>query len=802
MSRRDKPRKGEYSKPQQRQKGKNPPPTQPREKGKRSTTSTAPLLQPGEKAINLKKLLFYYIGIFLFTFALYANTYNHTWVLDDYGAFKLNIYVTKGVDGYKDILTKTYRHGSGFYTDNLYRPFSQLIFATLWQISPDNPGLYHLVNAFFYALCAVLLFALLRKMFVRQHLLIPLLITALYAAHPMHTEVVANIKGLDDIMSLFFLLLTMIFTLRFVEATNLRSRILNIVAVFLFFLCAFFSKENAITMLPIIPLMIYFFRKAPIKDYVVVIVALLIPTAIYLYTRFSILSNYPSSKDFTVSIMDHYYYDLYDKNIFSYWATAIMLLGKYLLLLFIPYEQVCDYSYSQLPFATFASWTTLLSLIVHLGLLIYAISQIKKKNPVAFGILFYICTMSIFSNLFIRIGSSFADRFLFLPSLGFCIAIVCFIFQLFKNKVGERVSFSKASSKIIVIGFVIIITLFSTKTILRAADWVDQMTLFGKDVQKSDNSAHMRLYWGLALRDKGLDYKDANEGEKDWNVIQENNKKFIEWTWKAIEQFKKGISIYPGSADCNEQLGIAYDNLYPFYPEEKYRDTAEYYYLNALKIVPSKAATNSNVAKIYFDRGEIQKAKKYYLYSIFYDPLFADGYFNLGSSYGMLGLYDSSFYYYRKCLTFTPDRAECYTFMGLNYTNLGNIDSALAMYKKAISINKYSNNAYILIAKLYLSIQKFDEAEAITNDALEANPYNGEAYFIKGLLKIYGKETQVKDYDGAMADFSKCIKYAPEIAEAYVEKGRIFDMRHQRDSAQFYYEIAFNMNPNLFVLRK
>ena len=106
-----------------------------------------------------------------------------------------------------------------------------------------------------------------------------------------------------------------------------------------------------------------------------------------------------------------------------------------------------------------------------------------------------------------------------------------------------------------------------------------------------------------------MDYKDANEGEKDWNVIQENNKKFIEWTWKAIEQFKKGISIYPGSADCNEQLGIAYDNLYPFYPEEKYRDTAEYYYLNALKIVPSKAATNSNVAKIYFDRGEIQKAK-------------------------------------------------------------------------------------------------------------------------------------------------------------------------------------------------
>ena len=227
--------------------------------------------------------------------------------------------------------------------------------------------------------CVPFYFALLRKMFVRQHLLIPLLITALYAAHPMHTEVVANIKGLDDIMSLFFLLLTMIFTLRFVEATNLKSRILNIVAVFLFFLCAFFSKENAITMLPIIPLMIYFFRKAPIKDYVVVIVALLIPTAIYLYTRFSILSNYPSSKDFTVSIMDHYYYDLYDKNIFSYWATAIMLLGKYLLLLFILTNKFAITRTAN-SLCHICKLTTLLSLIVHLGLLIYAISQIKRKS--------------------------------------------------------------------------------------------------------------------------------------------------------------------------------------------------------------------------------------------------------------------------------------------------------------------------------------------------------------------------------------------------------------------------------------
>lgn len=67
-----------------------------------------------------------FIAIFIFSFILYINTYQHNWVLDDFGAYKLNLYVTQGIDGFSDIMTKTYRHGSGFYTDNLYRPFHNL----------------------------------------------------------------------------------------------------------------------------------------------------------------------------------------------------------------------------------------------------------------------------------------------------------------------------------------------------------------------------------------------------------------------------------------------------------------------------------------------------------------------------------------------------------------------------------------------------------------------------------------------------------------------------------------------------
>ena len=72
------------------------------------------------------------ISIFLFSFLLYANTFHHGWVLDDYGVFVENRYVTAGVEGWKDILTHTYRDGNGFFSDKLYRPISQMMFALEW----------------------------------------------------------------------------------------------------------------------------------------------------------------------------------------------------------------------------------------------------------------------------------------------------------------------------------------------------------------------------------------------------------------------------------------------------------------------------------------------------------------------------------------------------------------------------------------------------------------------------------------------------------------------------------------------
>ena len=58
-----------------------------------------------------------------------------------------------------------------------------------------------------------------------------------------------------------------------------------------------------------------------------------------------------------------------------------------------------------------------------IGLIGYSIWSLwkQKRDPLVFGILFYLITLSVVSNLVFPIGTNMAERFLFMPSIGFCL---------------------------------------------------------------------------------------------------------------------------------------------------------------------------------------------------------------------------------------------------------------------------------------------------------------------------------------------------------------------------------------------
>ena len=150
--------------------------------------------------------VFRILGFFVFGIALliYLNTLNHSYVLDDFSTIKDNRVTTQGLKAIGDIFSHYYRYGYYTSDDGLYRPLPVAIFAIEWWLAPNNPSFAHFVNIMLYALTGWLLFMTLKKLMKNYNVILPFIVTLLFIAHPIHTEVVANIKSLDELLGFLF----------------------------------------------------------------------------------------------------------------------------------------------------------------------------------------------------------------------------------------------------------------------------------------------------------------------------------------------------------------------------------------------------------------------------------------------------------------------------------------------------------------------------------------------------------------------------------------------------------------------
>src|SRR5688572_30865975 len=136
----------------------------------------------------------------LFAFALYANTLSHDYTVDDGTVISNNKITKKGISAIPEIFSTSYRAGFWERQEGLYRPLSVAMFAIEWELAPENPSPGHWINVILYALTAFLMMMTLSNIFKNYSPLLPLLATLLFVVHPIHTEVVANIKSRDEIL--------------------------------------------------------------------------------------------------------------------------------------------------------------------------------------------------------------------------------------------------------------------------------------------------------------------------------------------------------------------------------------------------------------------------------------------------------------------------------------------------------------------------------------------------------------------------------------------------------------------------
>ncbi|NPD47435.1 MULTISPECIES: tetratricopeptide repeat protein [unclassified Lentimicrobium] len=634
--------------------------------------------------------------ITLFGLFLYLNTINHGYVLDDASVITDNRIVKEGFGGFGEILTTSYRHGYDEKYQNLYRPLSLLMFAAEWQMAPNQAWLGHLINIILYGFTGFIVFMTLLKVLKKYHIVLPFIICLIFIAHPIHTEVVANIKSRDEILSFLFSVLTLYTFWLYAERTEKKYLFGSLALFFL----AFLSKEGSVTFILVIPLSVLFFaEKEKVKSLLPRTALYLIPFLAYMMIRTMVLGEAKMS-DQTVSILDN---SLIEAPILERWATALVILGKYFYQLVWPVSLVSDVSYSQVPLVGFGNGGVLVSLLLYLSIFIGALLSWKKNKVLSYGIFFFLFTLSLYSNIFVMVGTNYAERMLYFASLGFSIMVSVGILKLFKVKVKEAQQektvfhFFKNHSKVLAFTSVILV-FYGFKTIERNRDWKSSYSLYSADIEKSPNSAHLRYHYGLeVMQDKGL--KTANPNEA------------IQFLDKSIEQFQYALKIYPNYYDAFEQIGLANYRKGLNYKKigqqalsnsnqnqaQKYADLMNQHFLMAReqyeKTIQYKesAVTYQNFGALYFDMGDTENALKYSLRAIELSPNDANSYSNIGSIYGMSGNYQEAIKYFNKALELNHENpASIHIFLAKTYEFLNQQNKAQKHYKLAKSIQNKS----------------------------------------------------------------------------------------------------------------
>lgn len=610
-------------------------------------------------SIDKKLVIKLSLVLALIAFLLYSNTLKHQFVLDDYSVIKENQLTKGGTASLKEIFATSYRTGYGNNENNLYRPLTKAMFAIEWQISPNNAHFHHLINVLMYALVCVLLFIVLLR-YTKINIYMLFIVALLFAAHPIHTEVVANIKSRDEISSMLFLLLSLLCIHKYLA----NDKILLLLSALGCFFLALLSKESAIVYAALAPLFIYFFTETPMKNNIKISGSLVAVGLLYIMLHIKIIGSLGIPN---IPVIDNSL--LYTSNVIEQKATAIYIMGKYFLLMLFPHPLSCDYSFDTIPIVkSIGNIGFLLALAFHVFLLYYAIKKIKEKHILSFCILFYLGSMALASNIFMLIGTHLAERLLFFPSIAFCLAAVYLLCKVLKIDLTDPLKYTSLfkinSTLLMIIGGVLL--LYSIKTYSRNKDWKSDTTLFGHDLETVPNSAHMLFYYAnnLANKDSLNAVKSPAEREKRLLIAQ-----------KSITKALKLYELFPDAHNVAGRI----------YYEQKNYEAAFKDYSRAMEMNPGKGMYHNNAGTCLFATGNYTEAAKAFEKAAEIDKYDTDARCNLGSAYGAMGeaartkgevensqkLFMLAIDNFKKAAEIDPNNKSALQFLGITYKNIG-----------------------------------------------------------------------------------------------------------------------------------
>jgi len=670
--------------------------------------------------------------LFIISVGVYANTLWNGYVYDDVTVITQNSFVKKGFGGMAEILATPRLYGFEGKKDPTYRPLCLLLFAAEYAVFGSNPAEGHLINILLFAACVILLFRFLDKLFNGQKTTVCLAAACLFALHPVHTEVVANIKSRDELLCFAFAFLSLIRFIDYAETGKRQNLIIGAVALF----ASFLAKETVISFVLVIPLIFFFYKNEDRKRSIYVSIVSCCIALLYLGVRWKVLSGYSLDH---LEFIDNPLVDA--PTAASKLATCLYITGDYIRLLFIPFPLICDYDISTIPYCGFGNALVWLSLAGVTFLVIAGLYRLIKfpKDPWAFSILFFLFTIVLFTNLLMLIGAEMAERFLFFASAGFCLFMALAVEQLLAR---WPVASTPLRNKVILFAVLPVGLIYALVTIVRNTDWKNNATLFSADLAKAPYDRRLNESLAKELMANVYPY-ETNPAAK---------KAILE---KSVACFKKITERYPDDLFSYLYISKTYfvDSCY---------DSAAHYCLKALAINPGHPRANLMLGEIYLKAAHPLQAIHYYKLA-FDGPIPSASICNaIGICYMQLHAYDSATRWLHKTLDAQPGFPDARFNLGMSYLAETRYDSAQFYLEQEIALQPGNLNAANNLAGIYYNAGAYAQSIRLFRKIVDADPRNVLAW--SNLGHCYFKLGQ---YDSAIATLNRSLlidhSYIPDV---------------------------------------
>jgi len=606
--------------------------------------------------------------ILIVSIGVYLNSLPNEFVYDDRAQVLENQWI-RDVKNVPEIFLSNVWAFEGSRISNYYRPLMHIIYMIDYHIFGINPWGFHLTNIIFHAGVSVLVF-LIFSMLINQlrflnlkpkilnqksEILSPAFIAALlFAAHPIHTEVVAWIGGIPELSFTLFYLFSFYLYIK-TDGKWGKKIILSV----LFFFFATLCKETALT-LPIL-MLVYDYSFHKVIDYDrkdTLLPAGRQASFFSLKTLYHLLKRY---LPYLIVAIIYFILRIYalggfapvkrhaELSNYEYLINIFPIFTRYLEKLILPVN--LNVFYVLHPISSILQLKGIITLILTFGFVFLV--YIFRKHKVVFLCLLWI-VISLLPVLYIPAlaENTFADRYLYLPSIGFVILISTAIERIYSLKI------SKQGVNFVIILILIILTgLYSVGTIKRNYIWRDDYSLWTDTVKKSPDGHIPHNHLGRASYKKGeinealTHYQiainlmpDAPEPHNDIGNIYAEYGRFDE----AIKEYTIALKLNPNYADSHNNIG----NIYAMQgkPDEAIKE-----YLIVLKLTPEDAETHNNIANAYMEKGEIDKAFEHYEIALKFNPDYAEAHYSLGLAYLKKGLRLKAGEEFKTALKLRPD---------------------------------------------------------------------------------------------------------------------------------------------------